>query len=433
MIDSIKNIIKTKYFLIVLSLFLATRIYNVRQIPNNYYINNENINKLGSTFQIGGDGEHFALIAYNISKQFSYSEFGTKPTESASWRPPIWPLVLSFLFVITSNLKVILLLKSFLMFILIYLVIIKTKLPFNLRKILILLIVLEPQFFKYNNTLLSEDLSATFLLISTIYVLENLIYKSKPRLHQYALLGISILTHPITIFYNGLILLTLLILEVKESYIKNLSLGLILFLLIFFSWPIRNQIQFNRGLFITSSQGATFSKGWNDSVIYLFTNTQGDLANEGLNIKYLPENKKYLIENSSILNLKEAYTLCTIEFIKSSSISNLMKIALIKLKSNFNPLPETSKKGMVEILGSSLRLFYLIVFIYFLFKFSKNDIFNSFVIILGYVYISQALMSIAFYTGLRFNVSYSLIQLVSCVSLLYYNFISFKPKTQELS
>jgi hypothetical protein len=183
-------------------------------------------------------------------------------------------------------------------------------------------------------------------------------------------------------------------------------------------------------MFITASQGAVLSKGWNYLVPSTFTNTQGDLADEGINLMYLKSTEYNKEKNYGILDLKELYTKATIKFMRQADVSLLSDIALKKLKSNFNPFPETPKPGIKEFLGSLFRIWYLITFLVCLIiHFTGNNVAKhllslklaSLVMIL--VYISQSLMSIAVYTGLRFNAVYGL-TLVFCTVFIWYNLFS---------
>ena len=67
------------------------------------------------------------------------------------------------------------------------------------------------------------------------------------------------------------------------------------------SWPIRNYVTFEEGPYMTISQGTTLSKGWNEKVASKFTNVDGDLADEYLNLKYLDQNDLDQLNKSDIV------------------------------------------------------------------------------------------------------------------------------------
>jgi len=182
------------------------------------------------------------------------------------------------------------------------------------------------------------------------------------------------------------------------------------------AWPIRNHLTFNKGVYLTASQGATFSKGWNEKVSTEFTNVDGDLANEAMNLKYVDST---LINdvNHSIIKLSKVYTAGTRNFINQISFGKKLKIVFKKLKSNFNPFPEKPKPGTLELLSIVFRIVYLIVLIQLILRFfqKKRFSFNSnkdkaYLIVIA-VFIGQILMSSYIYTGLRFNAIYSLTML----------------------
>jgi hypothetical protein len=196
-----------------------------------------------------------------------------------------------------------------------------------------------------------------------------------------------------------------------------------------FSWPCRNAITFDKGFYLTASQGATFAKGWNEKVAAEFTNSEGDLADEGLNLKYVDPK---LIANSqnSILYLSHLYTLGTKNFISRIGFDEMAKIALKKLKSNFNPFPESPKPGTLETLAVLFRILYLVVFLQMMVRFfSKRKIdFDAtrdriFLVVLA-IFIGQITMSVYVYTGLRFNAIYSLSLLFCFIYLNVYPLIN---------
>lgn len=189
---------------------------------------------------------------------------------------------------------------------------------------------------------------------------------------------------------------------------------------------------FHKGYYLTASQGATFSKGWNDGVAANFTNTTGDLANEGENLKYLDYGKPFPVE--SPVDLSKLYKESTMLFIKRSSADELFSIALRKLKSNFNPFPELPKPGILEKLGIVARMLWLmnfaLLFVYVI-KFRKTASVATqriFTIIFA-ILVGQTLMSVYIYTGLRFNSIYSLVSLC-CPMLLVMEFIRQKKQKQ---
>jgi 4-amino-4-deoxy-L-arabinose transferase-like glycosyltransferase len=377
---------------------------------------------------LGGDPEHYFLIAKNLLINGVYSESGNLPTESASWRPPVWPFLLSNYMALSLDFDTIMLIK--LLSELILLLIAATIVFTITRKINIAIIVLfasviEPQFIKYSTTLLSENLSALMILITSLLLVYIYTQNNATWVHYIfgILCGLILNTHPVAIFYVLFLQLSYSwLLLSSKTFIKYLPVYFI-FLCISLAWPIRNKITFNQGYFITASQGATFSKGWNDSVPYLYTNTKGDLADEGLNLKYISDSIP--IENQGILALKKLYTKATFTFIHQADYALLFNIIFVKLKSNFNPFPETPKPGKLELVGSIFRSMYLITLLSILFLaitnqsyFKRNRLFSLISVLIVLVFTSQAIMSIAIYTGLRFNAIYSLI-LVFC-SLIFW-------------
>ena len=99
------------------------------------------------------------------------------------------------------------------------------------------------------------------------------------------------------------------------------------------SWPYRNLTSFHQGFYLTASQGATFSKGWNEKVVNQFTNVDGDLADESLNLKYL--DKSIINPDATLLENSKLYKKATWKFIHTLSFTEKLQLAFTKVKSNF--------------------------------------------------------------------------------------------------
>jgi hypothetical protein len=110
------------------------------------------------------------------------------------------------------------------------------------------------------------------------------------------------------------------------------------------------------------------------------------------------------------------------------SFTEQLKIALKKLKSNFNPFPEKPKDGFFESLSIIFRIVYLFLFIQLFLRFINRKKFdfnliqdNAFLVVLS-IFIGQSLMAVYIYTGFRFNAIYSLPMLL-CFIIINENWI----------
>lgn len=384
-----------------------------------YYLYLSNLNQNYSNevaYKGGADASHYLIIAKNIADFKVYSDTNSEiVSESATWRPPFWPLVLSMLLLFTSNPLYLILLKSIIEAFLILFILFKFKKDTTIKFIYLFpffILFIEPQYLKYSITFLSESLTAILILaLTTFFVSLN-----TTKMNHIAipfLAAFIVLCHPVSVFFIGLLLLIYLIYNLKTNKGIVLYQSLI-FSIIVFSWPCRNEVTFDKGFYLTASQGTALAKGWNEKVATEFTNVDGDLADESLNLKYYVDPKLIALSKNSILDLSHLYTKATKNFISGISLEEIMKIALKKLKSNFNPFPEKSKPGTLETLSIFFRILYLIVFIQMIVRFfrkSKID-FNSmkdrvYLVVLA-IFIGQSIMSVCVYTGLRFNAIYSL-------------------------
>lgn len=411
-LSSIKSLsrMKNKKWIIV---FLIIALISVKF----YYLYLSNMNNNYSTEMAynKSDAGHYLIIAKNISDFMVYSDINSNvATENATWRPPFWPFILSLFFRLSSEPIYIILLKSILELVVVLGVLFKFNNKINLKLIWLapfFLIFIEPHYLKYSITFLSESVTAVliFSLAICFITLDDL---KRHHILIPILCGLIILCHPVSIFF----ILSIFIIYLYLNYKSNFSLVLLhglLFSLIVLAWPCRNYLTFHKGFYITASQGATFSKGWNERVVTQFTNVEGDLEDESINLKFIDKDI-LLNSDKSILSLSKLYTEGTRKFIGSISFQEKLKIIYVKLKSNFNPFPENPKPGFLETISILFRSLYLIVFLQLIYRFytkvridfsSMTD--RVYLIVLA-IFIGQITMSIYVYTGLRFNSIYSL-------------------------
>ncbi|PJE41100.1 MAG: hypothetical protein CUR32_07905 [Flavobacterium sp.] len=379
-----------------------------------------------------GDAGHYFKIAKNLSEFKSYADNGTSiANESATWRPPVWPFTLSLFFYISTHPLALLILKVLFETFLLVTAIVYFYRKNNYSLIFfgaLLLLLIEPQYLKYSVTFLSESFTAVLILLLSILFMQ--LQKNKaPNVLVPIVAAITVMCHPVSVFFVVTLLGIYLLFHLK-NHIKRTLLHGLLFSLIVLSWPMRNALLFNKGFYFTASQGSAFSKSWNEKVLTDFTNVDGDLADENLNLKYI-EAKELKKPNNGVLEYSKLYQKGTWNYIKSLSFSQQVKTALRKLKSNFNPFPEKPKTGFFESLSVLFRIIYLLVFVQLLIHLlnRKKIDFNSqrdkaFLVVLA-VLLGQTLMSIYIYTGLRFNSVYSL-TLLFCFLLINQRWVTDK-------
>jgi hypothetical protein len=396
-----------------------------------YYLYLSNLNNTYSNDVVynNGDASHYLVIGKNIADFNVYSDTNSKTiSESATWRPPFWPLVLSLFFKFTSSPFVLILLKSIFEMGLLLFALFKFKNISNLKLIYLVpffLLLVEPQYLKYSITFLSESLTAILILLLTVFFIS--INKTKKQHIAIPILSaLVILCQPVSVFFVLSLFIIYLLLNLKSNFLGTIGHGL-LFSVLLLAWPFRNQVTFDKGFYMTASQGAALSKGWNEKVATQFTNVDGDLADEGLNLKFVDNN---LLQNAdnSVLTRSKLYSIGTINFIKSIGFKEKINIAFKKLKSNFNPFPEKSKPGFLETISIFFRMLYLFTFIQLIVRFFKKEKtnYNStrdrvYLVVLA-VFIGQIVMSVYVYTGLRFNSIYSLTMLF-CFIYLNHEFL----------
>ncbi len=411
-----KNFFKNNWMVIVIFIFLISIKFYFLQLTsagNNYS---------KDVVYNNGDAGHYYTIAENIFKFHVYSDDNSaNPNESATWRAPFWPFLLSLLFYFSKSPLTIIICKSLLEIglIVLGLYFFKKKSGINnLVLCLFLVLFIEPQYLKYSVTFLSESLTAVLIfLLAIFFIFQN--DKKRYSILIPILSAIIVLCHPVSFFFVITLFGIYLLLLLKSNFKVVLIHGLFFFLLVF-SWPLRNFKTFNERFYLTASQGATFSKGWNEKVISNFNNVDGDLADESINLKYLnPSNSK---QNNTVLENSKLYKEATFKFIETLTFSQKLQIAFKKVKSNFIPYPEKPKSVFIEHIAILFRILYLFVFVQMTYRLVKGQInFNSqkgrALLVVFSIFIGQIVMSIYIYTGLRFNAIYGLTMLFAFLYL----------------
>lgn len=381
-----------------------------------------------------GDASHYLKIAKNIYVFGVFSDNNSKmPTESATWRSPFWPFVLASFFYLTNDLFGLIITKSIFEFMLLIVAFSLIRHIKNIKPVhflFFLVLFIEPYYLKYSITFLSESLTSILILVLALaFVLFN---ESKKYSILIPLLSVIVmLCHPVSVFFVLTLLVIYGLINLKKHPIRIIAHAVLVMGLTML-WPLRNLQTFSQGFYLTASQGATFSKGWNEMVIDNYTNVDGDLADESLNLKHvenLKDNAKY-----STLKLAKLYKEGTLNYIKSLSFFEAVHIAMVKLKSNFNPFPEKPKPGFLEALATVFRIFYGILFLQCLFRIFKqrkigitSEKDKVFLVVFS-ILMGQILMSVFIYTGLRFNAIYGLTLLFS---FIYVNKRFFIPKKEK--
>lgn len=383
----------------------------------------------------GGDGGQYLKIGKTLSRCGVYSDdFSCIPSETASLRPPLWPVILAIFFLLVKSPFALICMKvlfELIGMLFLFRWVCEKKSLGRFGYLLFPILFVEPHYLKYSITFLSESVAAIILLALGIAFQR---FHSNRRgmifVSLFAVLGL--LAHPVSLFFIGALFGFTILFSIKSN-VKVAVLNLLIFMVLSSLWPMRNYFTYGKGFFLTSSQGMVFSKAWNEGVKSNFTNVDGDLGNEGLNLQYLDSTTIARV-NNGVIERSKVYTMATLRFLKDQPMEEIIQIALCKLKSNFNPFPEKPKKGFIENMGVFFRLIYTLFFLQCILSFLKKgrDAFHGrkgAAVIIGLcVIFGQSCMAVVMYTGLRFNSIYSLL-LLYCFFVFNLKEINFILKT----
>lgn len=338
-------------------------------------------------------------------KEYSFDRYAT-------WRPPVWPHIIAFVFLLTGySLTALLIFKVTLLLLGAYLFY-RTLLLLHFSKWIIILgsilYLIHPASQLYSRFFLSEPITlffVTFFLFVAVRVI-----KSKSSFWLLGSLGgIVILCHPYFVFLPFAIYFFLLLYK-KLSFKRVLFCGIITVAFVSL-WVLRNtQVLDTNKPVITTSSGAVMAKGWNNEVVNNHTNTQGDLADEGLVLADFEYDKTLSRDEVAQSSL---YTAAVVDFIKSNP-DKVVPIISTKLRSAFNPFAETSKPGFLEAGRVVFHVLALIAMLYIII-FSKRGIGRP---LAWALVVSTVCITIVTYSGFRFRMPQLVLELFLILAML---------------
>lgn len=371
---------------------------------------------LGLSLAKTGRYGHLNLTHDHLVKGFINETHGDITYEfvgHSTWRPPIWPAIVAFCFLISGYSLSFLLIFKFLLHIIGAWFFYNTLRYFEFRKIIIaigvFLYVVNPSWQLYSRVFLSEPITLFFMTLFIWSLVRFL--KTERSLWLNALLGgVLILSHPYYLFLPFSIWFFLLVYK-KLNFRKTLAIGGIAVVVVSV-WVIRNNIVLDTNkLLITTSSGAVMAKGWNMEVPQQHTNTKGDLADEALVLKnYAYKRADYKGQTG----MMELYQDATFAFIKSNP-EMIFPIIVKKLKSAFNPFPETPRPGILETGRVIYQVLALVAALFLLIRGSGI----SRAMVWG-LFLSTALITIITYSGFRFRMPQSSMEIIFIVLAMHF-------------
>ncbi len=377
---------------------------------------------LGNELRFLPDEQDYYDLATNIAQSYSYSLDDITPT---AYRPPGYPLFLSFPRFLGGGVIVLRILNFFILGFGIYLTykILQREHSGIAGLIGVVLIIGYPVIFFTSGTLYPQILaSVLFLLIIYIYTGES------DKAWIYALCGVLfgflIITVPTFIF-------TLLLFPVWLGRKKKQFVGYLIMigfaLIILGLWGMRNYIQFNKIIFVSTNSGENLLLG----------NSENTTPNGGRTIDI----SKYSRVAASLDEVErdQYYRSAAFEYMRKNT-SRSIQIYLLKVLNYFNfrndlvTRSEGSQLRDILVLityGFLLSAFILRIFLYKMFKITN---FERNLIVL---YVTSALFMAIFFTRIRFRIPYDflliLIVALFIAKLVYRYLLKSEPKVMVTS
>lgn len=201
------------------------------------------------------DAKIYIQIAKNILnyKVFSWSQ--EMPLIPDSFRMPLYPLFLAFIFSFTSKIWFVSIIHNILSAATCVLIFLIGKKVFNQKVGLLaaFILALEPHRAVYSNFVLTEPLFTFFLVVTIYFFIDFLKFDNKKSFYvSVVFLGLFILTKPIAqyswLIFFWIALVKILVQKVQKIEglgLKQIVLAGFLLFLILLPWLIRNEIVFN--------------------------------------------------------------------------------------------------------------------------------------------------------------------------------------------
>ncbi|TDN89135.1 dolichyl-phosphate-mannose-protein mannosyltransferase [Salegentibacter sp. 24] len=330
----------------------------------------------------------------------------------STWRPPVWPILIAGVFLLFGyNLTYVLIFKFLLQLLGIF-IFYKTLKLLKVKKVLVLigifLYAVNPAWQLYSRVFLSEPITLFFLTL-WLYLLIAYVKQKKAFFIQAIVAGILILSHPYYIFLPFTVWLILVI--NNQIRLNRFVISSVICAAVVSTWVIRNFIVLDTNqMIITTSSGAVMAKGWNHKVPNEHTNTKGDLADEELVLLDFEYNRN---EFDGEVGSMQLYQDASLNFIRSNP-DLIIPIVWKKIKSAFNPFPETSRPGFLEtgrVIYQVLSFLSLIIILLFY----KNKLQWSLGVALV---ISTMAITVLTYSGLRFRMPQTTLELLFFILVL---------------
>lgn len=396
---------------------------------------------LEKKYEVGGDALDYIHLAVSIAKTGKYGHFKVsheqlladlqenkinnkeyKFSGQTAFRPPVWPILVAGVFWFFGYSLSYIIIFKFLLHLLGMFIFYRTLKLFKFNELILVigtfLYAISPAWQLYSRVFLSEPVTFFFITL-WVYLLIKYLQKGIGFFPQAFVAGILILAHPYYLFLPFSVWFVLWI--QKSLKLKPLILTSLIAILFLTGWIIRNAIIFDSNeVIITTSSGAVMAKGWNREVVRKHTNTQGDLADEELVLKSFDYNKSNTYNEVQRMQL---YKDATIHFIKSNP-QEILPIIGTKLKSAFNPFPETRRQGILESLRWIFHSLSLLAILFIIF-FSKSNILRSLAI--GLV-LSTIAITVVTYSGFRFRMPQVALELIFITYIMQYLLLRRKPR-----
>lgn len=374
---------------------------------------------LGDNIRYSDENEYYS-IAKNIASQKMYSVDGIIPTAS---RPPVYPILLSFIIYLGGTIPHIRLLNYTALGFSIYLLylIVKNQSSSFAGLISAVLVICYPVLFYSASVLLTEIVGSLLFLMILYMLAKTKPYSIKPYILIGLMFGCLILTVPYFIFSLLVTVLWVMFSRDKGSIKASIAIFLIAFTVIGL-WSVRNYYVFNSFVFISTHGARAFYHG----------NFKGTTANPVSKTDYLIPAEVYA--NLNEIELAAYFKAKAIKDIVSDK-KRAVKLYFLKVLNYFNYHNVLSSneesyvskfKDIIMLLTYGPLFFLLFLRLLFIKKYKPS----RFEVLLITLYFSNAFFMGIFLTRIRYRLPFDFL-MIAIVSIFLYN-LSVETKSDNV-
>ncbi len=356
---------------------------------------------LGNGFDYYYDENHYYTLANNLLHKHSFTLNGIDPS---AYRPPGWPLMLMFLFMLDLDIihaRIFNFILLGISILLTYSIIKKQASPFA-GLCGVLMIICYPVLFYTAGTFYPQNFGSLLFILIIFLISRTETFSFKNSIAIGLLFGLLILTVPTFIFALSIVLSWLFYYLHKDGFKTSITI-LVAVCLVLGLWTARNYKIYNTFAFVSTNGGINLLYSNSENTPY-FDGKSRDIS------KY----KEMADPSLNSAELSKYYQSKAIEYIENNK-ARVFKLYISKVLNYFNyknnPIQPTDNNSLKNIIMIFTYGPFLILFIVRILSFKRFP-FTKLERLLIILYFAEAFFSGIFYTRIRYRTPFDFLMII---------------------